>query len=77
MDVPLVCEVLGPSRENFCALVPLNHALAPLGVGCFPLGAMILVITDKHTKLRALLVLKQKKKKEMGRRRAPPHHPGV
>ena len=38
----------------------------PLEVGYFPLGAMLLVITDKHTKLRGLLVLKQKEKKGEG-----------
>ena len=47
----------------------------PLEVVCFPLGAMILVgiglvITDKHTKLRGLLVLKQKKGKERDEWRA-------
>ena len=34
------------------------------------MGAMIIVIPDKHTKLRGLLVLKQKKRKERDRRRA-------
>ena len=46
----------------------------PLKVAYFPLEAMILVslssvITEKHTKLRGLLVLKQKKGKEKNRRR--------
>ena len=47
----------------------------PLGMVYFPLGAMILVgiglvITDKHTKLRGLLVPKKKKGKERDRSRA-------
>ena len=37
---------------------------------CHDLSGYGLVITDKHTKLRGLLVLKQKKRKERDRRRA-------